>query len=175
LIRWIGQITDHERTSPSTRVAPPAPPRAAAPGPGHSHEQVALARVGARVLRDQCIGCDGRGARKLGGGLVEVGGDPECLVAEGPLLPVRRAAGRGLDDPAKDVLETIARRPEPAEDAPVLGGRHEAQAVGARLWREPDDRIPDRLVDRKVADLAPARKNRRVDLVEVGPGVLVDE
>ena len=61
-------------------------------------EQVPLARVRARVLRDERRRSRGRRVGELRGDLVEVAGEPVGLVAERSLLVVRRAAGSPLDD-----------------------------------------------------------------------------
>ena len=62
-----------------------------------------------------------------------------------------------------------------AKDAPVLGGRHEAETVGEGRGRDPRERARDRLVD---GDLARARDRSDppgVDLVEVPSDVLREQ
>ena len=96
---------------------------------GDTDEQVALARVGARVLRDQGFGRDRRRAREVGGSLVQVGGESVRLVAERLLLFLGHTSDRGLDDPSDDLLEALAPRADLTEYEPVLERRYEAEAV----------------------------------------------
>ena len=142
---------------------------------GDTDEQVALARVGARVLRDQGFGRDRRRAREVGGSLVQVGGESVRLVAERLLLFLGRTADRGLDDPSDDLLEALAPRADLTEYEPVLERRYEAEAVCVGLRPETDERVLHGLVDGDVALLATQWNDCGIDRVEVRTRVLVEE
>ena len=98
---------------------------------GHADEQVPLARVGTRVLRDELVGLAVVRAGELHGDLVEVSGEPERLVPQGSLLVVRGSVVGGLDDLGDDRDQPPALRTDVAQIALVLGGGIELLSLSA--------------------------------------------
>ena len=106
-------------------------------GRGHADVEVALARVRARVLRDHSLGCNRRRDREVRGSLVEVGGEPMCLVAQWLLLFVGGTTDRGFDDPYDHDREALALRANLAKDESILCGWHEPETIDAGRRAEP--------------------------------------
>ena len=123
-IRWIGPITDHERTNPSNSARPIAP--AATPMKRFRELAYALAFWAIRSFVFAVVALASSVA--------------SWLRSTARLLRVVRRwpSPRGrLDDLAHERREPTARRTDLAKDALVFGRRHEAEAVGERRRRDP--------------------------------------